>query len=210
MEHKIYPSTSVKGHFALDTPDGPTLSNLQVVTLRLGSLTITGCIRTDYDTSWFLPDGGRYLTDKIELREGITVEIDQPQKREEILEALLKEFVALYANRGSAPSAEYHLALFDLCMRSRMYLGQGTIQLKQEPDDLYVKSKPLRQKNSFAELLNNPTHQVYTVYLDSASYDISPNVCIRLDDEHAAQQLYALAEHITNIQSDQPREEGEA
>jgi hypothetical protein len=71
--HKLYKSTRIKGRFALDNPDGPTLSSWHPIVLVLGPFALAGHVETDSDTSWFVVSGGNFRDDAIELREGLTV-----------------------------------------------------------------------------------------------------------------------------------------
>jgi hypothetical protein len=52
--HKLYKSTRIKGRFALDNPDGPTLSSWHPIVLVLGPFALAGHVETDSDTSWFV------------------------------------------------------------------------------------------------------------------------------------------------------------
>lgn len=76
-EHILYKSSRVQGRFALDNVDGFTLSDYHPIILKLGNFAIPGTVRTDYDTSWFVPEGGTYRDDRIELHEGMIVREDR-------------------------------------------------------------------------------------------------------------------------------------
>lgn len=72
----LYKSSHVKGRFAFDAPDGSTLDDYYSIILKLDNLAIPGSVRTDFDTSWFVPEGGTFRDDRIELREGMIVRKD--------------------------------------------------------------------------------------------------------------------------------------
>ena len=74
--HKLYKSSRIPGRFALDAPDGPTLSTGHPIILKLGPFAVEGHVETDRDTSWFVVSGDNFRDDAIELREGLTVRED--------------------------------------------------------------------------------------------------------------------------------------
>lgn len=72
----LYKSSHVKGRFAFDAPDGSTLSDYHPIILKLGNFAIPGTVRTDFDTSWFVPECGTFRDDRIELKDGMIVRED--------------------------------------------------------------------------------------------------------------------------------------
>ncbi|MFL5624269.1 MAG: hypothetical protein ACJ788_01575 [Ktedonobacteraceae bacterium] len=68
--HTLHESVRVRGRFALDAPDGATLSTGYPCKLKVGRYWLQGHIEGDGEIYHFIPDDGNYRDDRIPLRTG--------------------------------------------------------------------------------------------------------------------------------------------
>jgi hypothetical protein len=115
----LFQSTRQRGHLALDSSEGHTISSGQHISFKLGDFWIPGTIESDGESSILVPDRGGWQA-RIPLQAGMTIQDENESEQEQMTGNKEAQFEAIY---GPCPQfSEYKKG-----ERIRYQIGAGIV-----------------------------------------------------------------------------------